>query len=112
MHPDGSSWDTSVVEVPIKQAMMRAADEVVLLAGPDKFPGSGLARICGPDSIDVLVCREGTDAATLEAFAEAGCRVVTGMTRRVEGRAMRLTILGGGGFRVPLVYRALAPTRS
>ena len=24
---------------------------------------------------------------------------------------MRLTILGGGGFRVPLVYRALSPTR-
>jgi DeoR/GlpR family transcriptional regulator of sugar metabolism len=77
VHPDGSSWDTSVVEVPIKQAMMRAADEVVLLAGPDKFPGTGLARVCGPDRIDALVCREGTDPTTLEAFAEAGCRVVT-----------------------------------
>lgn len=76
VHPDGSSWDTSVVEVPIKQAMMRAADEVVLLAGPDKFPGSGLARVCGPESVDVLVCREGTHPATLEVFAEAGCRVV------------------------------------
>ena len=41
VHPDGSSWDTSVVEVPIKQAMIRPADEVVLLAGADKFPGTG-----------------------------------------------------------------------
>ncbi len=76
VHPDGSSWDTSVVEVPIKQAMIRAAEQVVLLAGPDKFPGTGLARVCGPDQIDVLVCREGTDGQTLEAFTEAGARVV------------------------------------
>lgn len=77
VHPDGSSWDTSVVEVPIKQAMMRAAEQSVMLAGPDKFPGTGLARVCGSDQIDVLVCREGTDPATLETFIEAGCEVVT-----------------------------------
>lgn len=77
VHPDGSSWDTSHVEVPIKQAMIRSADEVVLLAGPDKFPGTGLARICGPEAVDVLVCREGTDAATLESFREVGTRVMT-----------------------------------
>jgi DeoR/GlpR family transcriptional regulator of sugar metabolism len=76
VHPDGSSWDTSHVEVPIKQAMIRSADEVVLLAGPDKFPGTGMARVCGPEAVDVLVCREGTDAATLENFADAGTRVV------------------------------------
>jgi DeoR/GlpR family transcriptional regulator of sugar metabolism len=57
--------------------MIRSADEVVLLAGPDKFPGTGMARVCGPDAIDVLVCREGTDPATLEAFVAAETRVVT-----------------------------------
>jgi DeoR/GlpR family transcriptional regulator of sugar metabolism len=77
VHPDGSSWDTSVVEVPIKQAMIRAADEVVLLAGPDKFPGTGMARVCGPDAIDVLVCRQQSDPTTLDAFAEAGTTVMT-----------------------------------
>jgi DeoR/GlpR family transcriptional regulator of sugar metabolism len=73
---DGSLWDTSHVEVPIKQAMIRAADEVVLLAGPDKFPGTGMTRVCGPESVDVLVCREDSDPGTLEAFAEAGTRIL------------------------------------
>lgn len=76
VHQDGSSWDTSQVEVPIKQAMIRAADEVVLLAGPDKFPGTGMTRVCGPDAVDVLVCREGTDPTTLEAFTDAGTQVM------------------------------------
>jgi hypothetical protein len=35
-----------------------------------------MARICGPEAIDVLVCRAGTDPATLESFSEAGTSVV------------------------------------
>lgn len=73
---DGTVLDTTVVEVPVKQAMLRAADEVVLLADPEKFPGNGLARVCGPSDIDVLVCRAVSDDTTLTAFADAGCRVV------------------------------------
>jgi DeoR/GlpR family transcriptional regulator of sugar metabolism len=75
---DGTVLDTTVVEVPVKQAMLAAADEVVLLADPSKFPGSGLARVCGPEQVDVLVCRPpGGEEPTLAAFEEAGCRVVT-----------------------------------
>ncbi|MGH3385725.1 MAG: DeoR/GlpR family DNA-binding transcription regulator [Nocardioidaceae bacterium] len=76
IRPDGTVLDTTVAEVPVKQAMLRAADEVVLLADAGKFPGSGLARVCGPEDVDVLVCRTG-DELTLAAFEEAGCRVVT-----------------------------------
>lgn len=73
---DGTVLDTTLIEVPVKQAMLRAADEVVLLADPTKFPGSGLARVCGPGDIDVLVCRADGDEQTMTAFHEAGCRVV------------------------------------
>lgn len=73
---DGTVLDTTVVEVPVKQAMLRAADEVVLLADPEKFPGSGLARVCGPTDIDVLVCGSGSDRSTVSAFTDAGCRVL------------------------------------
>ena len=73
---DGTVLDTTVVEVPVKQAMLRAADEVILLADPSKFPGSGLARVCGPEDVDVLVCRSGSHEPTLAVFNEAGCRVV------------------------------------
>lgn len=73
---DGSVLDTTVVEVPVKQAMIAAADRVVLLAGPEKFPGSGLARVCGPGDVDVVVTREGADATALGCFADAGTEVV------------------------------------
>jgi DeoR/GlpR family transcriptional regulator of sugar metabolism len=76
IRPDGTVLDTTTVEVPVKQAMLRAVDEVVLLADPSKFPGSGLARVCGPEDVDVLVCRTPDDDATLGVFEDAGCRVV------------------------------------
>ncbi len=73
---NGTVLDTTIVEVPVKQAMLAAADRVVLLADPGKFPGSGLARVCGPDQVDVLVTREGADPHALAAFAEAGSEVL------------------------------------
>jgi len=76
IRPDGTVLDTTTVEVPLKQAMLRAVDEVVLLADPSKFPGSGLARVCGLGDVDVLVCRAPDDDSTPSAFEDAGCRVV------------------------------------
>jgi len=73
---DGTVLDNTIVEVPVKQAMLRAADEVILLADPTKFPGSGLARVCGPEDVDVLVCRADSDRQTMAAFGDAGCRLV------------------------------------
>src|SRR5690606_13828970 len=73
---DGSVMDTTTVEVPVKRTMLRSADRTVLVADGSKFPGSGLARVCGPDSLDVLVTDEEADKATLEAFRDAGAEVV------------------------------------
>jgi len=73
---DGTVLDTTVVEVPVKQAMIRAADHVVLLADQAKFPGTGLARVCGPESVAVLVTGPDADPATLSCFREAGTEVV------------------------------------
>jgi DeoR/GlpR family transcriptional regulator of sugar metabolism len=73
---DGTVLDTTVVEVPVKQAMLAAADQVVLLADPAKFPGSGLARVCGPEQVNVLVTRDGADPRALAAFADAGSEVL------------------------------------
>ena len=41
---DGSVLDTTTVEVPVKRAMLEAAERTVLLADASKFPGTGLAR--------------------------------------------------------------------
>ncbi|CAM5247149.1 hypothetical protein SALBM311S_06707 [Streptomyces alboniger] len=40
--------DTTAVEVPVKRAMIAASAQVVLLADAGKFPGTGMARVCGP----------------------------------------------------------------
>lgn len=82
VRPDGTVLDTTVVEVPVKQAMLAAAERVVLLADGSKFPGGGLARVCGAPDVDVLVTNDNADPATLATFTEHGatvrqCRVTT-----------------------------------
>ena len=41
VRPGGQVMDTTVVEVPVKRAMIAASDQVVLLADAGKFPGTG-----------------------------------------------------------------------
>ncbi len=65
---DGTVMDSTLVEVPVKQAMIAAAEQTILLADRAKFPGTGLAPVCGPDAVDVLVTNDGADPDTLERF--------------------------------------------
>ncbi|HEX8864130.1 MAG TPA: DeoR/GlpR family DNA-binding transcription regulator [Lentzea sp.] len=73
---DGAVMDTTLVEVPLKRAMIKAADQVVLVADGGKFPGVGVARVCGPDDLDVVVTTASADPATRLALEEAGVDVV------------------------------------
>jgi DeoR/GlpR family transcriptional regulator of sugar metabolism len=68
VRPDGTVMDSTLVEVPVKQAMIAAAEQTVLLADRAKFPGTGLSPVCGPDAVDVLVTNAGADRATLARF--------------------------------------------
>ena len=76
VRPSGQVMDTTVVEVPVKRAMIAASDQVVLVADADKFPGTGMARVCGPEELDVVVTNAGADEATTAAFEEAGVKVI------------------------------------
>ncbi|HEU0288749.1 MAG TPA: hypothetical protein VFR22_16990 [Nocardioidaceae bacterium] len=69
---DGTVTDTTVIEVPVKRAMIAAADRAVLLADASKFPGKSTARICGPTDLDALVTNADADPDTLSAFRENG----------------------------------------
>lgn len=73
---DGHVMDSTVVEVPVKRAMVAAADRVVLLADAGKFPGTGLAKVCGPDALDVVVTTPGADEPTCATLREAGVEVL------------------------------------
>lgn len=76
IRPDGHVLDTTAVEVPVKRAMIAAAEKVVLAADAGKFPGTGMARVCGPEDLDVVVTNAPADAATCGALREAGVEVV------------------------------------
>jgi DeoR/GlpR family transcriptional regulator of sugar metabolism len=68
--------DTTLVEVPVKRAIVAAADRVVLLADRHKLPGTGSLRVCGLGAVDVLVTNRGADPGTLEVCAGAGTQVL------------------------------------
>jgi DeoR/GlpR family transcriptional regulator of sugar metabolism len=73
--PDGQVMDSTLVEVPVKRAMIASAEQTVVLADRGKFPGTGLLPVCGPEDVDVIVTNEGADPATLAACARAGTEI-------------------------------------
>ncbi|MFE2778255.1 DeoR/GlpR family DNA-binding transcription regulator [Streptomyces massasporeus] len=76
VRPGGQVMDTTVVEVPVKRAMIRAGEKVVLLADATKFPGNGMAKVCGPEELDTVVTNEPVDAATRASFEEARVEII------------------------------------
>lgn len=82
IRPDGRVMDTTVVEVPVKRAMIAASDRVVLLADSAKFPGTGVATVCGPEALNTVVTDAPVETRTSAALHEAGVRLI-----EVEPRA-------------------------
>jgi DeoR/GlpR family transcriptional regulator of sugar metabolism len=76
VRPDGRVMDTTVIEVPVKRAMIAASDQVVLLADSAKFPGSGMASVCGPEELDIVVTDAPADAHTAAKLRDAGVTVI------------------------------------
>lgn len=74
---DGDVLDTTLVEVPVKRAIMRCADRVVLLADHGKLPGHGTLRVCGADGIHTLVTDDKADPQVRATLAELGTEVIT-----------------------------------
>jgi DeoR/GlpR family transcriptional regulator of sugar metabolism len=68
-------WDSTMVEVPIKRAMIDAADCVVLLADAQKFAMSGIVRVCAADAIDHIVTDDALAPGARAAIDEAGIEV-------------------------------------
>lgn len=68
---EGVVMDTTLIEVPIKRAMIEASDKVILAADSSKFPGVGVAKVCGPRALNAIVTEEDTDKLTLSTFQNA-----------------------------------------
>lgn len=74
---DGSVLDTTAVEVPIKRAMLEAAERTVLVADAGKFPGKGIARVCGAADLAAIVTEPEADPDTLTWLRESGVEIIT-----------------------------------
>jgi DeoR/GlpR family transcriptional regulator of sugar metabolism len=73
--PDLGVWDSTMVEVPIKRAMIEAADGVALLADAEKFAGAGIVRVCDAASIDRIITDAPLPAPCLPAVEDTGIEV-------------------------------------
>jgi DeoR/GlpR family transcriptional regulator of sugar metabolism len=76
--PQIGVWDSTMVEVPIKRAMIEAAESVNLLADAEKFAMAGLVRVCEADVIDRIVTDAPPPDACGPAIAEGGIDVLIG----------------------------------
>lgn len=74
--PDGTVLDTTIVEVPVKRAIINSAARVVLVADETKFPGTGLLSVCGPEKIHTVVASRNSEPATLAALSDLGIEVI------------------------------------
>lgn len=72
----GDLRDTTIAQVPIKQAIADACDEVTVLADSSKFPGTGAARIDLPSSIVRIVTDDDPPVPVAAAFAAHGVEVL------------------------------------
>ena len=55
IHSDGVISNVNIEEVPIKQAMIEAADKVILLTDSTKFCITGFAKVCDISDIDHVI---------------------------------------------------------
>jgi len=73
---DLAVMDSTIVEVPIKRAMMAAAERTVLLVDAAKFGMRGSVRVCGPDRLDAVVTDAPAAHPGVDALVQAGVELV------------------------------------
>jgi len=69
--PDAGITNTNSIEVPVKQAMIRAGDRTVVCADSSKFDQRALVRVAGLDEVDQLITDDGLDPADADRYGSA-----------------------------------------
>lgn len=69
VHPDGGIYNVNIDEVSVKQAMIKSAPKVVLLADSSKFDVCGFAKICDLSQIDSVITDQGIRSDTKEMIS-------------------------------------------
>ncbi len=76
IEPGLDVMDTTMIEVPIKRAMLKLADRAVLLADSAKFSMTGVVRVCRATELQTVVTDKGVPEPSRAALADAGVEVV------------------------------------
>jgi DeoR/GlpR family transcriptional regulator of sugar metabolism len=69
-------WDSTMVEVPIKRAMLASSAKAVLLADSAKLGMRGSVRICGAGELDAVVTDDEAPEAVRGELRAAGVEVI------------------------------------
>jgi len=70
IHADGVVANVNLDEVPVKQAMLHAGEQVILLADATKFELSGFAKVCNLADIHTLITDSRISKRTLSLLTE------------------------------------------
>jgi DeoR/GlpR family transcriptional regulator of sugar metabolism len=79
---DGALWCTNEADAEMKQALIAAADQVVLLADSSKFSLSAMMRVADLATVATVVTDDLVSAAARDA---------------IEGLGVRVVVVGAGG---------------
>jgi DeoR/GlpR family transcriptional regulator of sugar metabolism len=76
IHADGTISNVNIEEVSIKQAMIKAADQTILLADSSKFMNSGFFKVCDLSDIDLIITDDGISEKTRELIISKNARSI------------------------------------
>ncbi|WP_413112247.1 DeoR/GlpR family DNA-binding transcription regulator [Thaumasiovibrio sp. DFM-14] len=65
-NPKTGVWESNEFNASVKQAMMKSADQVILLADASKINRRGLIQLTTFDKVDVLICDQSLNHGDLE----------------------------------------------
>jgi DeoR family fructose operon transcriptional repressor len=77
IHADGMVANVNIDEVAIKQAMIEAADQVILLADSSKFDKTGFFKVCSLARISKVITDRGITKDNLELIRSFNTQTVT-----------------------------------
>lgn len=69
---------SNVEEAELNRDMMKAASKTIVLCDSSKFGKRGFGKICGVDSIDVVITDAGISSVMKKELEEQGVRVIIG----------------------------------
>jgi len=75
IHPARGVTTTNLPEAAMKQAMIRAAQQVVIVADSTKFLREAMTRVCGLEEVDFVLTAGELAPDVLPAFAETGLEI-------------------------------------